>query len=736
MRAPPVGPPVHCGAPSLPSTPFPPETDRPGRSPFHHLSVTDLPLDPLRILPEVSRILAGPVVIADPEGRIRHVNPAFESLTGWSAEEARDESLVDFLVAEPDRPGFPDLLGRVLRRETTEPVEVRIRCRDDTVRTVVWSYTVVDGEKGAPVAILAAGTDLTDLHGLLDRAEALEASEARFSGIVGIASDAIISIDGEHRIVLFNHGAETIFGYEASEVIGQPLDLLLPPGARAAHRAHVEGFGNSPVAARRMAQRQEISGVRKGGATFPAEASILKLTVGNERHFTVVLRDISERVRHQRGQVFLARVGEVLATSLDLDETLRSLGSLALEFLGDFCLIDVVDPDGQGVRRVDARHRTPSGAALASALLRIPLDRDRPHLMGETLSTGTPTFRARVSPADLDAVAQGSEHRALLEALRPIAWLVVPLQARGRTLGALLCMRCEGTEDGGAPRPDPEVYDERDLELAIELGLRAGLAVDNAYLFRSAERAVEARDEVMGIVSHDLGNPLQAIFIGLEAMERSRTGRSEGRPGQEEYYLTAIRRSAEVMERLIQDLLEVRRMEAGSLQLAPAPSHLGPLVDEALEMLAPLARVKAIRIDNEVPADGIGLVHVDRDRIQQVLSNLVGNAVKHTPENGHVRIWCEAHPGELHIHVTDTGQGIAPEDLDRVFDRFWRAGGGRGRGIGLGLAIARGIVRGHGGRIWAASEEGRGSTFSFSLPRPAQGQADAEGGGSPNGGEG
>ncbi len=674
------------------------------------------PVDPLDLLPRISSVLAGPVVITDAEGRILHVNPALERLTGWTGGDCEGRLASEVLVAPEAVDGFPTLLAGVLDGTLTEPLEVPIRTRDGRLRRVLWSYAVVNGADGAPGAVLAAGTDVTELRGLEEREIELRASEARFSGIVEIASDAIVSIDRDHRIVLFNHGAEEIFGYRSDEVIGRPLDMLLPERARAVHRGHVDRFSASEVASRRMAQRQEISGLRKNGEEFPAEASIQKLTVGSERHFTVVLRDVSDRWRRQAGQAFLARVGEVLAGSLELDETLRSVGTLALEHLADFCIIDLVDDEAGGVRRVVTRHRDPARAGVARALHALSLDRSRPHLMGEVLHEGSYVHVPRAGPEALDRVSQGPEHRALLDSLEPRSWIVVPLQAAGRIIGALLCMRCE------TPAPDPgdllrrRDYDAEDVELARELGRRAAMAVENARLFREAQRAVEARDDVMGVVSHDLGNPLQAIFIGLEAMERSRPGRAEGRPGQEEYYLTAIRRSAEVMERLIQDLLEVRRMEAGRLELAPVPTQLGPLVGEALEMLMPLARVKEITIRNEVPTQGLPRVRADGDRIQQVLSNLVGNAVKHTPEGGVVRLWSELREDELRLHVTDTGKGIPADDLERVFDRFWRGAGGRGRGIGLGLAIARGIVRGHGGRIWAASEEGQGSTFSFALP--------------------
>ncbi len=676
-----------------------------------------------RILPVLPGVLAGPVVLVDGEGRILHLNPAVEALCGCTTAEVRGSPVRDVLLPPTSREAFDALFEEVRAGIRTEPVEVPLLGADGSVRPMVWSYARVEGPGGETEAVLATGTDLTDLRLLEARERSLRESEARFSGILEVASDAIVSMDSEHRIVLFNHGAEAIFGYAAEEVMGEPLDLLLPPSAREVHRAHVRHFGEATVPARRMGERSEIRGLRKGGEEFPAEASILKLTVEGARHYTVVLRDVTERVRKEEAQAFLARVGEVLAGTLELEETLAQVARLTVEKLADFCMIDLLDREAGEVRRVEALHRDPAKAALARGFANVSMDRARPHLMREVMGGAPHTFLPEVGPGAVEAVTQSPGHRALLEALDPRSWIVVPLVARGRVLGTLLCLRSRKEPRRAAPdRSDQSArsacrpYDREDLALALELGRRAGVAVDNATLYRDARRALEARDEVLGIVSHDLGNPLQAVFIGLEALERSRGARTEGRPGQEEYYLTAIRRSVEVMERLIRDLMEIRRMEAGHLQIDPRPRRLETLVGEALEMLRPLAGIKDIRIRNEIEGADLPEVPADGDRIQQVLSNLVGNAVKHTPEGGEVRLSAQVDERHLVVRVEDTGPGIPPEDLERVFDRFWRAGRRKERGIGLGLAIARGIVRGHGGRIWAESTPGEGSVFSFSLP--------------------
>ncbi|MFW5904657.1 MAG: ATP-binding protein, partial [bacterium] len=515
----------------------------------------------------------------------------------------------------------------------------------------------------------------------------------------------IISVDENHRIVLFNRGAESIFGWEAGEILGQPLDRLLPERARGVHPEHMEKFGRSPVRARRMGERQEILGRRRDGEEFPAEASISKLDLDRERLYTVVLRDVSERRRQEMEQTFLVEVGKVLASSLDLEDTLATIADMTVGFLADYCVVDLVEESGQ-VRRIRAAAREDVDQSVARTLQDVGLDRSRPHLMFATLQTGRPRLVAPVEPGHLEELAQGQERLEALRAMEISSYMVVPLVSREKMVGALLLAR----------GPGRRLYDAQDLELAGEVGLRAGMAVENARLYRDAQRAIQARDDVLGVVSHDLGNPLQAVFIGLEALERGRANPESAEEDRMDYYLSAIRRSADLMQRLIHDLLEVRRMEEGHLALDRGPVELPPLVGEALEVIEPLARVKSVELVDRSGSRKLPPVEADRDRLLQVLSNLIGNAVKHTPEGGRVDILVELDTDELQISVADTGPGIPPEEQEQVFDRFWRAEKTGGKGIGLGLAIARGIVQTHGGRIWVESEEGEGSTFHFTIP--------------------
>ncbi|MGH7504679.1 MAG: ATP-binding response regulator [Longimicrobiales bacterium] len=229
-------------------------------------------------------------------------------------------------------------------------------------------------------------------------------------------------------------------------------------------------------------------------------------------------------------------------------------------------------------------------------------------------------------------------------------------------------------------------------------------------LVRQAEAATRARDDVLATVSHDLKNPLGTIFTSATLLLEVPLD-EEQRAKQ----LGIIRRTAERMNRLIQDLLDVSRMEAGRFSVEALPDRVGTLIDEALEMLEPLAAGRGVTLVDGAN-DRDRRVLADHDRILQVLSNLVGNAVKFTPAGGSVMIGVEADGDAMRFSVRDQGPGIPAEHLDRIFDRFWQADRKGGEGAGLGLAIARGIVEAHRGRIWAESETGAGATFFFTLP--------------------
>ena len=351
-----------------------------------------------------------------------------------------------------------------------------------------------------------------------------------FSGLLAIAADAVIAVDDEQRIVFFNEGAERIFGYTAAEVGGQYLEMLLPERYRAAHRGHVRGFGAAHGRARLMGDRQQISGQRKSGEEFPAEAAIQRLTVDGKPFYATVLRDISARQR-------------------------------------------------------------------AEDLLR---------------------------------------------------------------------------------------------------------------------QAIHARDDMLGIVSHDLRNPANAVKMLARSIVE---GDGATLPADVVERVRIIQQAASQMDALIEDLLDMTRLEAGRLTVDPKPVQIGDLVQHAATELRPLADAARVALHVHL-ADDLPLVDADPHRVRQLLSNLVGNAIKFTPNGGNITIDARRDSGALLVSVHDDGEGIDASQLPHVFDRFYQGSGRlpRRHGAGLGLPISRGIVEAHGGQMWIESAPGRGTTVRFTLP--------------------
>ena len=531
------------------------------------------------------------------------------------------------------------------------------------------------------------------------------ASEAMLAGILSIAADAIITVDEAQRIMHFNQGAERIFGYAAAEVAGRPIDVLLPERFRRVHVGHVRAFGAGRETARRMGERREIFGLRKDGEEFPAEASISKLVLPDGRTvYSAVLRDVTERKRIEEEQRFLAAASATLAASLDVRATVAAVPRLAVPLLGDWCLLWLVEPDG-AVRAVPAPHVDPTrDADLAALLERHPPDADSPWIAVDVLRTGRAALVAPVDDDWLEAHVADAAHAALLRRLGVAGVVCVPLVAREQVLGVLTL--------GRGPRG--RLPDAGDLALARDLALRAALALDNARLYETARRATAARDVVLGIVSHDLRNPLNAIAMCAAAL---RGPAPHGGAGPDAATLAGtIEESAAWAQRLIRDLLDVAAMEAGQLSVERRPEDPAAIVRRTHATFA--ARADAAGIALHVEArPGLPPVHADAERVLQVLANLVANALKFTEAGGDVAVRAEPAGREVEFSVADTGAGIPGEHLPHLFDLYWHARrDARSRGSGYGLAIARGIVLAHGGRVWVESTLGAGSTFRFTIP--------------------
>lgn len=232
-------------------------------------------------------------------------------------------------------------------------------------------------------------------------------------------------------------------------------------------------------------------------------------------------------------------------------------------------------------------------------------------------------------------------------------------------------------------------------------------------LYQEAQRALKSRDDLLATVSHDLRNPLSTITMVATLMLSTAASDEPGR--RLHRHAEKLDRAAKRMEHLIRDLLDLAALESGHLSINPKPTQLTSLISETIEALLPAAQAKAIKLASD-QNDGGTWVTCDRERVLQVLTNIVGNAIKFTPEGGSIELRCARRAGEVCLSVADTGPGIAEQDLPKVFDRFWQGNSATRAGTGLGLAIAKGIVERHAGSLWVESELGKGTTFSFTLP--------------------
>jgi signal transduction histidine kinase len=275
----------------------------------------------------------------------------------------------------------------------------------------------------------------------------------------------------------------------------------------------------------------------------------------------------------------------------------------------------------------------------------------------------------------------------------------VPLVTRARLLGAALFAAV------GMRRH----FDEATRAVAEEVARRAAVAIENAQLYEEAKAGVRLREEILAVVSHDLKSPLGSMLLNAASLQEQL---SDG-PARKSVQL--ILRAGQRMSRLIRDLLDLDSIRTGRLALELRVHAPATIVDEAVELLGPLARERRLALTGaHVPS--LADVRCDRDRILQVLENLVANALHVTPAGGTIQLRADAVDHGVRFAVADTGPGIREEDQAHVFDRLWRAEGTSYKGTGRGLAIAQGIVEAHGGRIWVESRVGAGATFYFTLP--------------------
>jgi PAS domain S-box-containing protein len=663
------------------------------------------------------------IFLRDSTNAITLWNQGAERTYGYTQAEALGRSPHELLKTVPPVP-LEEIYER-LRREGFWEGEL-LHTRKDGGQIVVetrWA-TVRDG-RGEITSVLEITRDVTERKRAQERL--LQAA-----AIVENSDDAIISKDLDGRILSWNPGAERLYGYTAAEAVGQPVTMLIPDD-----RPDEEPRILKQIRRGERVDHYETVRRRKDGMLVNVSLTVspVRDAEGRVVGASKIARNVTarkqaeERLREQAEVIeTVHRLGQTLAAELDLHRLVQAVTDAATELtdahFGSF-FYNVLNEEGASYMLY-----TLSGVP-AEAFAHFPMPRAT-DLFG-------PTFRGegvvRIDDVKLDPrYGKNSPYYGMPEGHLPVtSYLAVSVTSRsGEVIGGLFF-----------GHPDAGVFTERHERLVINLAAQAAVAMDNARLFEAAQKARaeaeraaaeqerlyrEAReasrlkDEFLATVSHELRTPLTAI-LGWAHMLRSGQFTDESAAGAFE----TIERNARAQAQLIEDLLDVSRAISGKLRIDVRAVEPDSFIGPAIEAIRPAAEAKGVRVQKVMDT---GLVSVSGDpvRLQQVIWNLLANAIKFTPRGGRVQIRMERVNSHVEIAVSDTGAGIAPDFLPHVFDRFRQADMGTTRrhgGLGLGLAIVRHLVELHGGTVRAESPgEGQGSTFTVLLPVAAVHQSE------------
>ncbi len=656
----------------------------------------------LRRSEEYFRLLVGSVqdygvFMLSLDGAIESWNQGAQRLKGYRAHEVVGSTISRFFPPEEIAKGTSERLFQDALLKGSATYEGWLVRKDGNQFWALVTLSAVEDENGRLRGVTNVARDLTERKRVED---AQRESEERLRLLLDSVQDhGVFMVSPDGQVASWSPGAEKLQGYREEEVMGASLSRFFPP-------EEVENGTPERLIQEAVAEgRAEYEGwlVRRGGGTFWASMSLgaVRDRHGQLRGFSNVTRDLTERMRAERALSFLADVGTMLAGSLDYRTTLEKVVHLATRAVAHACVVEMLE--GQHIQPVAVGHVDPDKEPILQKAVRsMPLESRLGHGVVHVVRGGKPELKPGISDMDWLSEALGIAEPNVLRDLGMQSYMCVPLTARGKTFGAMVFMAAPGRH-----------YASDDLLLAEELARRAALAIDNARLYEQAQTAIRMREEVLAIVSHDLRTPLGMIQMGADQLLSEPLG-SEQRAGTHRI-AERIRRASVRMIHLIRDLLDFSSIEAGQLRIEVSDQDADELVAEVVEALQPTAAEKGIRLERETEPSHLK-VRCDRERIVQVFSNLIGNALKFTGEGGSVTIRTRREGDRAVFSVSDTGPGISEENLRHIFDRYWKATRTAGESFGLGLAISKALIESHNGELRAESRVGQGTTFFFTLP--------------------
>jgi PAS domain S-box-containing protein len=533
-----------------------------------------------------------------------------------------------------------------------------------------------------------------------DRA-ALRNEERRYRSLVLATPtrQTIVIADAAGSRVQASPSWQEITGQTAEEMVGRGWLDVVHPG----HRERVAKAWNAAMNGGAVYEDRYLLRQVDGSYRWFADKTVpVHDEEGRIQEWIGTATDIHEQQVAQEGLSFLARANELFASSLDYRETLRNITFLAVPRIADWCAVDMAPEPGQNERsRIAVAHADPAKIALAEQFTqKFPPDPETDAIY-RVMRTGASELVPFVSDQMLEQAARGEEHLRMIRELGIMSIMIVPLRSRGAVVGTITFVASDRR------------FSQNDLTQAEELAYRASIAIENARLYSAAQAANRAKDEFLATLSHELRTPMTAVLgwarmlkLGLSEQEAS-------------VAIDAIEQSAGAQAQLIEDVLDVSRIMSGKLTFEPRPADMRMVAQAAMTTVHPAAVAKDIEILSSFPPI-LPPVSGDEGRLQQIVWNLLANAIKFTPRGGTVSLRLLHHGSLVRLTVSDTGDGIDRAFLPYAFEPFRQADSSTTRlhgGIGLGLAIVRSLVEMHGGRIRVASTgKGHGASFTVELP--------------------
>ncbi len=708
----------------------------------------------------ITQNVAEALFMMDASGCTTYLNPAAQSTFGWTLDEMRNRTLHDVLhYQHADGTPFPMSncpLGGVLQEGQTVTDHEDVFWHRDGYPVAVSCSNAPIWRDGKLVGAVLAVHDITQRkkqdEQRLQVEQELQATEERLrlaNEAADIGTWDLNTLTGE---LTWSERCREIFGVAPDEHLNlakffklvHPLDLQRVDAA-VRQTLSPQGDGHYDIEYRTVMPDGTARWIAsRGRAVFEDDEQGMRRAV----RFVGTAIDIDERRRSIDALRLLSAASATLTSSLDHRETLHRLVHLPVPDYADFCVVDLLADEGDEMTEVFVAHADPGKAELMRELRRL-IGFETPPNVGESflLHTGQAELCRQMSQEIFETHIINPRAREIARQLDVQSYMVLPLRARGRSLGVLtFCLSQPGLS-----------YSVTDLRFAGDLAERVAYAVDNARLYHQArvarqsaenaqheaeaarrraetalngaeaaqqiaEEANRAKDEFLATLSHELRTPLNAILGWASLLNAGHVDEpTVTRAGE------VIERNVRAQAQLINDLFDVSRIITGKLSLDAKPLDLVPLVANSIESVEASTRAKNIKLQVFSPPEPV-CVAGDTTRLQQVLWNLLSNAARFTPQGGRIEVRLQRIAGTAQIEVCDSGQGIDPEFLPYVFDRFRQADSSSTRrhgGLGLGLAIVRHLVEMHGGTVQAQSEGiGHGASFIVRLPLLSSQQID------------